>query len=125
MIKANELRIGNYFIDGDGEYGTVHQLYFVESPSHKYVNGWDYDSIEPIPITPEILEKSGLIKDLDSFYKEITEDGWRIEIEETDKWDVYIRNESGEATILCSIDSLHEFQNVFFAITKEELEITL
>ena len=54
MIKANELRIGNYFIDGDGKYSSAHQIYFLESPSHKYINGWDYDSIDPIPIIPEI-----------------------------------------------------------------------
>ena len=61
-MKANELMIGDWVRNDLGEYQTVVELR--ESGAMLAYNDiYPYDAIEPIPITPEILEKNGFRKD--------------------------------------------------------------
>ena len=114
MIKANELRIGNVAnLNWDGDIRQV----TLENVGSEYfsIDGFDesftYVDLYPIPLTPEILEKidwNGYVKlNIGSWFK--------ID----DVGHLYYRSDyTGR-----NVDSLHQLQNLYFALTGEELEI--
>jgi hypothetical protein len=88
-------------------------------------------SVEPIPLTPEILEKCGF---------ENAIDGMRIELPisddlKCDNYDLYMSYYSKEFFIAginensgfgrMNLKYLHHLQNLYFAMTGEELPISL
>lgn len=86
-MKANELMIGDWVRNDLGEYQTVVELR--ESGAMLAYNDiYPYDAIEPIPITPEILEKNfgsalnGCYFEGDEFYElmihEVNDGTWII-----------------------------------------------
>lgn len=128
MIKANELRVGNWLLTDEDEMLQVNEI-------KQDFNGYEYtitfitsddmyhDSIisecNPIPLTEEILLKCGFVR-LDSvayvmphidrfiFDMPIFEDGlFRYGVNHI------------------SIKSLHQIQNLYFALTGEELNVEL
>jgi hypothetical protein len=120
-MKANELRIGNWFI----EKGNVKQF-----------DGDFYHLLgcTPIPLTTNWLEKFGFEKNKDKrwmkgksryaiFYFEYYATGenncmWRIEYHDTD----YGRNEYKDCNQWGDvIKYVHQLQNLYFALTGEEL----
>ena len=116
-IKANELRIGNLVYYGES-IRVITQIGV--SPQRNFV-GVDnmittFDVISPIPLTPEILEKAGFVKELilgrkDKYWYRLGELSY---------------NESHEAFWFHGIlkyqpKSLHQLQNLYFALTGEEL----
>jgi len=123
-MKANELRIGNY-VNADGNYKKVYNL---------YSNGWDflhddidcrfveYQNTKPIPLTEEWLLKFGFEKTNES--KEVE---WYV----FNGFEVSTYNE-GETVyfvyqhlVLRHIVSVHQLQNLFFALTNKELTLKL
>lgn len=117
MIQANELRIGNWY-NHNGEYCQVSPntiLEVWESPRK-----W----VQPIPLTPEILEKCNIerIGNLANsatrkFYKigKIT-----IELISKNRIAVYIDSPT-ELILISFQDYLHQLQNLYFALTGGEL----
>jgi hypothetical protein len=113
MIKANELRIGNWVIDSQGNY-------------YKWqVYDWTIDDnqdVEPIPLSPEILEKAGFEKVNHvagySFYYLKKKGIPAIAVYER-------RIEINGSANLFHIKHLHQLQNLYFALTGEELSIEL
>jgi hypothetical protein len=125
MIPVQELRIGNwveYKSFGDFDYQTV------ESISKEGINlSWfpecivwiEPDELHPIPLTPEILEKCGF-REYGPFSPWLTlgsfswsdPAGISYEIDE-------------ESAMLDHIKYLHQLQNLYYAVTGEELTITL
>lgn len=140
MIKASELRIGIHvlhndalvevkgFIKNDDSLGTI--IVYIDSEpipnySKKPVSPKD---IDPIPLTPEWLERCGLelrkedkiwqiqvgntsyleIEAEEPFMCGVTPETWR------DICPIYIWNE---------IKHVHQLQNIYFALTGEELTI--
>jgi hypothetical protein len=115
MIKANELRIGNWLYD-QGYYQITK------------IDG-DEDT-EPIPLTPEILDKCGFAKyDKRNYplYAPITERYYRqngVLIAEGFSGSYSLRDDiKGGSIYNCFFKYLHELQNLHFAITGKELEI--
>ena len=120
MIKTNELRIGNWY-EHDGKYYQVKSI----------MNGESYPYVKPIPLTPEILEKAGFTKG-----KSI---GLTLDIrfDETPFYSAYLWFEflagsvylytldDGHNIELANFIYLHQLQNLYFALTGEELEINL
>lgn len=118
MIKANELRVGNSIYDRHGNYIYIQ-------------NGWFYivqdikrlEDYSPIPLTPEILEKCGFI--------EKTNREWVIgENPVTQDYVMVVRYSpiidgfyflNGHF----KLKYLHQLQNLYFALTGEELIINL
>lgn len=97
MIKANELRIGNWVMLA----GTYWQIGFAKEI--------DVHHFEPIELTPEILEKikfSGMIFPA------------QLSVSNTGKY--YWGN-----VVDIEIKHLHQLQNLYFALTGTELEINL
>lgn len=138
MIKANELRRGNYVLDYDGkviEVEVIDECAINESwdgpidpkgETYRLCRGISLDDIDPIPLTPEWLErcmfdyreddKVWAIQVGNTCYLEfdeqimcgVTPETWR------DQCPIYI---------WADVKYLHQLQNLYFALTGEELEI--
>ena len=134
-MKATELRIGNWLIDKrythDSENGRfkVHVRDLQYLTDIKESNECDF---EPIPLTEEILLKCGFKK---------TEEYYAADEENVDVYTIgcfdiaFIDN---EYKLWISIDEdsyynfawteikyLHQLQNIYFALTGQELEVNL
>jgi hypothetical protein len=139
MVKANELRIGNcvrhkrgdedfyrdYVIDGIGvsKNGNVIAILKYENDFYRMAGESDGD-LQPICLTPEILERCGFEK---------WENTNVFQLDCADEENIQIRGNEvflagNEACIdghgfHCKCDYLHQLQNLYFALTGEELEI--
>ena len=122
-MKAEELRIGN----------------FIENAAHNYIKITGYDigmlsesklsmgSCSAIPLTPEILEKAG-------FESNDIDDNWTI-YEDEEKWiagmnikphrNGYCFNPYGNEVLGVQCYYLHQLQNLYYALTGQELTINL
>ena len=106
-MEAKELRIGNYLI---------HDGYFIKSYS---VDGFinvikNIDNYEPIPLTEEWLVKFGFNK------LEGWDDMYYFQIGD---FQIYEYNVSGYEFDDFGIKHVHQLQNLYFALTNEELTI--
>lgn len=134
MIQVNELRIGNYIAD----IWTPNGLFKVtELRKDKIFYGncfkAKYDDIRPIPLTEEILLKAGgkrfdedkiiLMLNDPSTHLVLMKVGthWFPQIEQTGEF----ASEGVNVVFLNFIDYLHQLQNLFFALTGEEIKIEL
>lgn len=112
MIQANELRIGNWIYCED-----TNIVYQVDANGILIISRTP-DNRFPIPLTPEILKKCGLDKVYVNVVKSI-----KISIF---NGKAYISNSTGtSATIVLDVSYVHLLQNIFFALTGEELPIEL
>ena len=113
-MKASELRIGNWC--SDNAYNdfkiTIEHLLIL----HK---GEDIQRIHPIPLTEEWLVKFGFEKDVDDLVLDINtvffvfyNDG------------EFVRLKSNHLETITSIQYVHQLQNLYFALTGEELNLT-
>lgn len=133
-MKANEIRIGNYIAD----IWTPNGLFKVtELRKDKIFYGncfkAKYDDIRPIPLTEEILLKAGgkrfdedkiiLMLNDPSTHLVLMKVGthWFPQIEQTGEF----ASEGVNVVFLNFIDYLHQLQNLFFALTGEEIKIEL
>jgi hypothetical protein len=104
MIKANELRIGNWF-DFNGRPMQVRPI---------TINDIFYGKIyEPLPLTEEWLIKFGFEKTPLHYFKK---DGIILSVE-----DFYYECFLGSNSVI--IKYVHQLQNLYFALTGEELEV--
>jgi len=125
MINASELRIGNFVLNGNGKYTkiTYHEI--------RYAQIYPDNNYNPIPLTPEILEKSGFKKIQDSFDRaewsklttgkivSLQQDGVPGNFEAIKQPFIFKWDWLEEAKI--QITHLHQLQNLYFALTNSEL----
>ena len=116
-MKANELRIGNLiYSKGLLEYRKVH--YGMLSLNNDRFN----ELYEPIPLTPEILEKAGFVKGLSSAIH-------RRQDYQMERFGIIcICNSENQFFVngrLVVLKYVHQLQNLYFALTGEELNIEL
>ena len=129
-MKANEIRIGNYIAD----IWTPNGLFKVtELRKDKIFYGncfkAKYDDIRPIPLTEEILLKAGFEKCRKGCSLNVGGESFDYYIK--DKFVIWDHKHRGYS--LESIRSqgfilynfLHQLQNLFFALTGEEIKIEL
>jgi len=140
-MKANELRIGNKIMFSDDssifEVKGMHEfgLDVANDIEETYI---EYDQFEPIPLTEELLLKCGFeeIKD----YYDIGKSMFFYDIDKslencefyiyynTEDKNIYISSMENEESVskkISSITSVHQLQNIFFALTNQELKIIL
>ena len=122
-MKASELRIGNYYNQFENtEKVSWSTLKTLEESTTEQL--W----CKPIPLTDEWLLKFGFEKDGDSF---IYGNGWLIVDFPTVHYsfDIWTFNENYPTTsdwteIPSNIEYVHQLQNLYFALTNEELKLT-
>lgn len=127
MINRNELRYNNW------AYGSIRQNEPMQIKSidnticklGEYLE--DYESINPIQLTPEILEKAGFVKQICD-----RDTAWELQINDEEKF-LYAKNykmyfgKQGVAQyewLSVRPEYVHQLQNLYFVITEgKELEI--
>jgi hypothetical protein len=125
MIKASELRIGNWLLYPH----TQHEPFQIVEPRHielAYL-------LKPIPLIPEILEMSGFKKEkmgkLTDQYRYSKMDGnnsFIINENILGQWVFRIWNDSNKVDFVISIiNYVHQLQNLYFALRQAELTVNL
>lgn len=121
-MKASELRLGNLFIE---EYtNSIIQVIQLETDkiffSLKFVSQWQ---AKPIPLTEEWLLKFGFEKNFNNFYEKLInkdEDDFIGKL--TDYGFAYYIDKKDNYPLIY-IKYVHQLQNLYFALTSEELTI--
>lgn len=117
-MKANELRIGNYV-----QYPNLKKpirVSFIDTTETNTTR------TQPIPLTEEWLLKFGFNSDWSKILtKQIEGNTFELRFDKTDKIIVLDVNINYEETSLefKHIKYIHQLQNLYFALTGEELEI--
>jgi len=120
-MKANELRIGN-LVSNDGCLNTIENLMSDGVCTLKTMQGnfihAKYDLIKPIPLTEEWLVKFGFEKDGDDL---VLDTDLFLLVSYND--DDFVHLKSNNLETIISIKYVHQLQNLYFALTGEELTI--
>lgn len=134
MIKANELRIGNIIDFDDCSTDRVRVDYVFCDDDVWFVkwtqltdDGWFIDGnslldeFKPIKLTPEILEKAGFEKPAHTYNGDIFH---------LAEWDEFpgcwcVAMNKNNAILVLKLKYLHQLQNLYFALTGEELTVNL
>lgn len=115
IIKAQELRIGNWVLSPNDVEFKITSLDFDEFHSHPheyYVNNFELNRINPIPITEEWLLRFGFSNEnlLDEYYLEPYY--FNIIDMTLDIGGIYV-----------DLKYIHQIQNLIHAFTGKELEL--
>ena len=125
-MKANELRIGNYIEYKKGHQGTASAIddqgYVEVNNSYLKDGVFEITQFRPIPLTEEWLLKFGFVE------KDTNYDGghhyWQLQ-----DGDVLLTTPFEDATSVdldgfnITVEHVHTLQNLYFALTGEELTI--
>lgn len=130
MVKSNELREGNLIADDLGRIVKVESIFY-DRFNLEFVDGQLYSSPlsehSPIPLTPEILEKAGFEES--HFFEGVhsgvyNKNGLKIGLDGDDLVKAQYTAIFG-GDIFVKVQYLHQLQNLYFALTGEELTINL
>ena len=121
----NEIRIGNFVIWRNND-----QVFPIEIEHFQMQQFWEHircADIVGIPLTSEILEKCGFVKgEIQSGFTRMLVREYRTEMQGVFPGQYCIMlYASVPYTLYRRFKYLHELQNLFFAITGEELKINL
>jgi len=124
-LQANELRIGNWVI-WDNPILNIRERVQINWEDFELITNKNLgNKYTPIPLTPEILEKCGFVRNGDWFYKQsfvlgflTTDSNFQTEFK-------FAGTELPFKWNLLNITSLHQLQNLYFALTQTELLIKL
>ncbi len=151
-IDLKELRIGNIILDRFGRYITVSELKWCgcrglykgeQNTEQEGIRNslFEYADMEPISISPELLIKLGFTKDkIGGYYVKIKESQWGCKIfsvsYNTDgssmdnlhycflsEYKLPLLIADDVVTLQNDMKWLHEIQNMYFAVTKIELDV--
>ena len=150
-MKANELRIGSWIFDAGDEQKCfqVEQIcknndgfsgYYIVFRNGSFKSSIDSDSIQPIALTPEILEKCGFSKlphfTIQNIWKKDLGRERVLTVADVGNPNEMIFITEEEPPVVKDIivarnydydgkTYLHHIQNLYFALTGEELEVKL
>ena len=118
-MEAKELRIGNYVLDRGNKLILIDHWEYKDKISSRRENIFHpltefVDYLKPIPLTEEWLVKFGFDK------LEGWDDMYYFQIGD---FQIYEYNVSGYEFDDFSIKHVHQLQNLYFALTNEELII--
>jgi len=114
MIQANELRIGNWVHTGEFHIEKFQGYHKIKSKWFDYAH-----MFEPIPLTEEILLKCGFEKFAQTWYRHKLS-GFEFALS-----GLIATNSYFECFPVDCCNHLHQLQNLYFALTNEELNIEL
>ena len=123
-IKVNELRIGNLVTESLGEILRIVSLSIDNNIQNICARGknaaiWGMSGLNPIPLTTEILEKCGFKFDKNRPYDM---NNYGVDMDEKNLhfyYDSITLNFNGFG----NVQYVHQLQNLYFALTGEELTI--
>jgi hypothetical protein len=116
-MKNTELRIGNWVYCNDCSDVAMEKQVDLISEKRSYAHDWLVSS--PIPLTEEWLVKFGFTEELDDSFRIYSSFNLSIELLRIEfEYLVYF-----ESTRINEIKYVHQIQNLYFALTGEELEI--
>ena len=126
-MKANELRIGNYYLDIDNQLSEMSGYELWQMSSNENLGIMEY---QPIPLTEEWLLKFGfdINEDLgDMVYYEIPskKSGYGVCFDH-EELSFYHYTTLGITHLIYDSEHLqyvHQLQNLYYALTNEELTI--
>lgn len=126
MIDSKELRIGNLAESPTGWIGSVIELKssFVRLYEKDDLSAYNFgsDLIDPIPITPEWLERLGFDYKEHKDILSLAIDDKTIVLAYTNPLEIELCHfYSEETTLLKHIIYVHQIQNLIFALTGQEL----
>lgn len=126
MIAENELRIGNFYIDICGEINKW-AIYSYQFYAKHPLSGEDlYKDLKPIPLTPEILLKAEFVGEQFGFENCKYTNGFvSVFFNHQYKSTFFKYYEQGEKKVYRVLEYLHQLQNLYHALTGEELNIEL
>jgi len=119
-MKANELRLGNYFVDSKGRLCEVEEIskHFIDCNITAIDSAITSFPIRPIPLTEEWLLKFGFTKIYNGHLNYVKEFGG---LNAYGEWeDGKLIGVSVECIHLL-IKYVHQLQNLYFSLTGEEL----
>lgn len=127
LIQPNEIRIGNYLKHGDilVLVSAIFKTHFNCETTEGITHGNSMqENFSPAILIPEILEKCGFKKDYDGYFTlDIGRKYFSIGIGDQETF-VYQPDIGLKAVELnCDCEYLHQFQNLFFSLAGQELEI--
>ena len=108
-MKATELRIGNILSVNGEDYAIAESILYI------YASGGETYKLNGIPLTPEWLEKFGFEKDA------YQSDLWYIK--NGDFLIIEYPNERLNWEQKVNLIHVHQLQNLYFALTGEELTL--
>lgn len=133
-MKANELRLGNLILNKEGKVETVYTLYKVEG-YEGLINGYDGNAgiqpdyeheFKPIPLTEEWLIKLGFENNqiiCGEYIMQVNVNMFSGTLEKEPNWFISVVHESAHQKITVVKQYFHQLQNLYFALTGEELII--
>jgi len=120
MIDKTHLRLGNYVMDEDSVVMITELT--SKHANHSQAFNCPYDDLEPIPLTPEILEKCGFEKNEDGddgYYYDLSANGILfIEGDKKGYCEVFL-----DMIEEVRVRYLHQLQNLYFSLTGQELNV--
>lgn len=143
MIQANELRIGNWVAFGTVpcQINSIHTVPGIKE-SHIRVKGFVdsnpaycfyIEQVDPIPLNHELLEGNGFLKltygYVTTFIRQFDTEPCHLYLDKLkedpkDMWYFKIATPSGSVAVN-NIYSIHQLQNLYFALTGTELNVQL
>lgn len=127
MIKANELRIGNYVLTC---HGVDLKIYGIISKGN--TGGYLLETLKPIPITEEWLLGFGfeyINIDNDYHIYASLDHNYYLQIDVRKNTDEYTILDNSVDDLrdfaLVKIKYIHQLQNIYFALTGEELTLSV
>lgn len=126
-MNAKELRLGNLVMLGD----IVAPVSIIELFSHtNAINELNQDMIDPVPLSKEWLKRLGLIEhsvsdfyyiELEEYILQVVVNGFSGTLEKDPKWFISIDTGHGSQPVTITKRYVHELQNIYHALTGEEL----
>lgn len=129
MIKANELRVGNLVVLNVNYKDNIHRIDEIYTDEVKVTSIEDggcfpimkLRTCKPIPLSPEWLERCGLLDSGSSYKGELRFKGCgHLTIEVIEKGNLGYFAPFNKTI---EIKYLHQLQNLYFTLTGEELQI--
>lgn len=132
MIQANELRIGNWVYDSKVMKRNMRvRGHLIQLLEELQEHGGKANGIQPVPLTPEILEKAGfeIVEDANNWHFDqykIYRVGQLLLGYSGGKFYWYDQVEDDMfSNMFPQLEYVHQLQNLYYALTGTELTIEL
>ena len=136
-MGTNELRVGNFVFDDDNEIVKVEKIHSkryqqwneedddsaVEFTKESDLENLYYSKVNPIPVTEEWLLKFGFLRGVDAVYYIKSKHMYLKIFEKIGHVLGSVDKYSNCFKISDDIKYIHQLQNLYFALTNQELEI--